>query len=98
MSVKVYYQNRLKLLSEQYGEVTELTAVTTCKLADAKQAAFGVYSYEKDGVSYTTYQVVAVAGSFLMQKGYVLTFTTTSDLYEEQLPEFQKIMEKLSFR
>ena len=96
-SVKVYYNNRLKLLAEQYGVITELTELTTCPLANAKNAAYGVYSYTVDGVSYTTYQVVAVAGPILVQKGYVLTFTTTSDLYEQKLPEFQKMMEKLTF-
>lgn len=96
-SVKVYYNNRLTLLREQYGELTELAELTSCKISNAKDAAYGVYSFEREGVSYTTYQVVAVAGPLLMQKGYVLTFTTPSELYEEKLPEFQKMMEKLTF-
>ena len=97
VEVKAYYENRLQLIEEQYGTVTKLAELTECTLANAGRAVYGVYSYEKDGVSYTTSQVIAVAGGFLVQKGYVLTFTTPSECYEEKLPEFQKMMEKLTF-
>ena len=98
MAVRAYYENRLNELRVLYNDVTELTELTECTLGNSSEACYAEYSYTDSGITYRVYQVIAVGGgNLLSQKGYVMTYVATEDVYENHLDELAKMMEKIRF-
>lgn len=99
VAVGKYYEDRKAVLSSLYSDFTELSPLTEKPFANAREACVAEYTYkDKAGTTYRVYQVIAVAGPLLSQKGYVLTFTAPVDVYDTHENELTKMMEKFSFR
>ena len=99
VAVSKYYEDRRAVLSSLYSDFTELSPLTEKPFANAREACVAEYTFtDKAGTTYRVYQVIAVAGPLLTQKGYVLTFTAPVDVFDSYADELTKMMEKFSFR
>lgn len=98
VSVRDYYEGRLKELAVVFDEVTEITPLTECDFSNTQSSVYAEYSYKDGSTVYRVYQVIAVSGgSILNQKGFVMTYTARADLYENHMDELTKMMEKIKF-
>ena len=99
VAVNQYYEDRKSVLASIYSDFTEIAPLREIPFANAREACVASYCYkDKAGTTYKVYQVIAVAGPLLAQKGYVLTFTAPADVYDSHADELDKMMEKFSFK
>ena len=56
------------------------------------------YTYTYASRQYHVYQIVAVVGTWPLQDGYVFTYTAPEDIYDDNLDEVLKMIEKVNFR
>ena len=99
VAVNQYYEDRKSVLASIYSDFTEIAPLREIPFANAREVCVASYCYkDKAGTTYKVYQVIAVAGPLLAQKGYVLTFTAPADVYDSHADELDKMMEKFSFK
>ncbi len=99
VAVSDYWKNRKAELEALTGStVTEIKVNEKAKLGNADAAFSYEYTFDYNGEKYHVYQVLAIEGPLLMQKGYVLTFTAKETNYEKHSAELKSIIEKVKFK
>ena len=94
-----YWNNRkTDLKAIITGEVTEIEILKECDLGNAGSAFSFEYTFTYNGESYHVYQILAIEGPLLMQKGYVFTFTAKEENYAKHIEEINKVIEKVKFK
>lgn len=100
VSYKEYWQTRKTELSAIVDELTVIGSdegVAT-SLGNSTWAFAFEYTYKYNGELYHVYQVIAVAGQWPIQDGYVFTYTSPEAEYQNHLDEALKMMKKVNFR
>lgn len=98
VSPEAYWENRQEELSAFVENLTVISENTETSLGNSEWALSYEYTYEYAGRVYHVYQIIAVAGVWPLQDGYVFTYTAPEDLYIDHLDEFNKMAEKVNFR
>ena len=103
-SVGVSYKEYFKTRKEELSAIVENLEVigsedgTATSLGNSTWAFAFEYTYQYGGVLYHVYQVIAVAGEWPMQDGYVFTYTAPEAHYEANFEDVRKMAEKVNFR
>lgn len=100
VSYKQYFENRIEELSKLVTDIEVLSGEngTETALGNSTRAIAYEYTYKYNGISYHVYQIIAVAGDWPVQDGYVFTYTAPESVYELHLAEVTKMIEKVNFR
>lgn len=93
-----YWTNRQEELKAFVDNLTVIEESKETRLGNAEWAFAYEYTYEYAGEVYHVYQIIAVAGNWPFQDGYVFTYTAPESVYEEHLNDFEKMAEKVNFR
>lgn len=97
--INEYWENRKNELSAIItGEVNEISVNEKTALGNANSAFAYEYTFVYNGETYHTYQILAIEGPLLMQKGYVFTYTAKESNYSEHIDDITKIIEKVNFK
>ena len=98
MSRDEYWENRKAELSAFVSNLTVIGEKIETSLGNSTWAFAYEYTYEYSGETYHVYQIIAVAGEWPMQNGYVFTYTAPESAYASHLEEFNKMVEKVNFK
>lgn len=93
-----YWNNRKEELEEFVDNLTVISESVETTLGNAEWAFAYEYTYEYNGQTYHVYQIIAVAGNWPFQDGYVFTYTAPENVYATHHEEFKKMAEKVNFR
>ena len=95
---QTYWENRQAELSAFVENLTVIKENAETTLGNAEWALAYEYTYEYNGSVYHIYQIIAVAGTWPLQDGYVFTYTAPENLYDAHLEEFNEMVKKVNFR
>ncbi len=93
-----YWENRKTELSAFVENLTVISEGVETTLGNSSWAFAYEYTYEYAGVTYHVYQIIAVAGTWPLQDGYVFTYTAPESEYANHLEEFKNMSKKVNFR
>lgn len=93
-----YWTGRKEELSSFTENLTVIKENVETTLGNSEWAFAYEYTYEYSGDLYHVYQIIAVAGTWPFQDGYVFTYTAPEASYAEHLDEFIKMTKKVNFR
>ena len=100
VSYTEYWKTRKEELSAIVDNLTVIGSEEGVKtsLGNSTWAFAFEYTYEYSGSVYHVYQVIAVAGTWPVQDGFVFTYTAPESEYAAKLPDALKMIEKVNFR
>ena len=93
-----YWENRKRELSSFVTNLNVISEGVETTLGNSTWAFAYEYTYEYGGGTYHVYQIIAVAGAWPIQDGYVFTYTSPESEYTNHLEEFIKMSEKVNFK
>jgi hypothetical protein len=99
VAITDYWEKRKADIEAITGStVTEIKVNEPAKLGNANTAFSYEYTFVYNNEVYHIYQVLAIEGPLLLQKGYVLTFTAKEEVYSTHIDEILKTAEKVNFK
>ena len=93
-----YWNKRKEELARFTTELNVIQESVEATLGNSEWAFAYEYTYKYSNTTYHVYQIIAVAGDWPLQDGYVFTYTAPESIYAENLDAVLKMIEKVKFR
>lgn len=98
VKVSDYWEIRKKELSAIVSDIVEIEVGKPLEFGNANYAFSYEYTFVYNGEKYHVYQVFAVEGPMLFQKGYAFTYTAKEENYSAHKQEIENIIKKVDFK